>query len=297
MIKFMIRISSIYLRSLDKIRRRPFAFVAVACSLTLVYTGLQDYATRTYLKGFSDAIVPSSASPEQKAEFLLAWMGHAPGKRSLDDRDFRLLDPRDPLETLNNRHLLTICGTAVNAFLNLARLAGLQVRPLILLGKNYAATHVVAELRLPQGWIVIDPTFRRVMRDAQGRALSSADLRDSRLLKEATVGLKNYLPVYTYERTTHIHLEKVPFLGGHLRKALNSLYPNWEDLVSPLNWILDCRSTLRALVAAFVTCVSWLAFFVSYRWATRSRPGPTKTALQVKNTSWAMSSGSVDTLS
>src|SRR2546423_750341 len=116
-----------FTRAMNNLRAHSFALLLAASCAVLVYTVAQDYATRNYLKGFSDAIVPSSAQPEQKAEALLAWMENAPNTRSLDDRDFRLLDGRDPMNTLNNHKLLRICGTAVNAFINLARLAGLQV--------------------------------------------------------------------------------------------------------------------------------------------------------------------------
>jgi len=186
----------------------------------------------------------------------------------------------------------------VNAFINLARLAGLQVRPLILLGGNYGATHVVAELRVPNRWIVVDPTFRRIMRDAHGRALTSADLRDPRLMREATVGLKNYLPVYTYERTTHIRLEKVPYFGARLRKALNVLYPQWEEAASPFNWILDRRSTIRTVIAALVMCLSALAYFANRRRVKQnSRRGYAKRVVQARNAQWAISSTSADTVS
>jgi hypothetical protein len=37
-----------------------------------------------YLKGFSDAIVPEAASPQQKVEAILAWMSKGPPRLSAD---------------------------------------------------------------------------------------------------------------------------------------------------------------------------------------------------------------------
>ena len=37
-----------------------------------------NYSTRRYLKGFADAIVPLTGSPEEKTEALVEWFHHEP---------------------------------------------------------------------------------------------------------------------------------------------------------------------------------------------------------------------------
>src|SRR5271170_6740506 len=79
----------------------------------VLYSLAWEFSTRNYLRGFSDAIIPASDSPEQKAEAILAWMSQGPARRT--DADPDTVDPRDPENTLNFRQLLQVCGTATNA--------------------------------------------------------------------------------------------------------------------------------------------------------------------------------------
>jgi hypothetical protein len=53
-------------------------FLLLASLLLTVYGALWEYSSRSYLKGFSDAVVPSSATPMQKIEAILDWMGNSP---------------------------------------------------------------------------------------------------------------------------------------------------------------------------------------------------------------------------
>ena len=112
----------------------------------ILYSISWEYSTRSYLKGFSDAIVLFSDSPEQKVEAILAWMEHGPARRSTNDLDS--LTARDPEDTLNYRQLLEVCGTATNAFVNLAQSSGLRARRLLLLDDNRVGIHVVVEVLL-----------------------------------------------------------------------------------------------------------------------------------------------------
>jgi hypothetical protein len=56
----------------------------LASIVFLLYSIAWEHSTRQYLMGFSDAIVPASASQEQKAEAILSWMEHGPpgGRRA-----------------------------------------------------------------------------------------------------------------------------------------------------------------------------------------------------------------------
>ena len=126
------------------------AFVA------LLYTGGWEYSVRRYLDGFSDAIVPNVAPAEQKVEAILSWMRIDTSRAIATNTDE--LAPRDPEMTLNYKQLLSVCGTATNAFLNLARSSDLQVRRLLLLTPDRNTKHVVAEVLIDERWIIVEPT-------------------------------------------------------------------------------------------------------------------------------------------
>ncbi len=116
---------------------------------------LWEYSLRRYLKGFSDAVVPQAATPEEKVEAILSWIRSGPPRPLAANPE--KLDFRDPETTLNYRQLLSLCGTATNAFLNLSRSAGLDARRLLLLSPEYTAKHVVAEVNIDGRWIIADP--------------------------------------------------------------------------------------------------------------------------------------------
>ncbi len=200
--------------------------LAVAFFLFLLYALCWEYSTRRYLAGFSDAVVPAAASPQEKVQAILDWMGSGPARRTgTPDETFYL---RDPVETLNYRRLLQVCGSATNAFLNLANSSGLDVRRLLLLNAHGGANHVDAEVLLEGNWVVVDPTFRRILRDSQGAPLTSAQLKDASVLRVATQDLTGYRPIYSFERTAHLRLARVPFLGPLAGSICDSLLPGWD---------------------------------------------------------------------
>src|SRR5271167_4849513 len=102
--------------------------------LLAVYAAGWEYSTRRYVKGFSDAIIPESASPQEKIDAILDWMSHGPSRQQTSP-DFPSLD-RDPTSTLNYASLLRVCGSATNAFVNLADSEELVARRLLLLDSH-----------------------------------------------------------------------------------------------------------------------------------------------------------------
>jgi len=138
--------------------------------VALLYSCVREYSVRRYLDGFSDAIVPNSLPAEQKVQAILNWMRAEPSRASTSNPD--ALATRDPENTLTYRQLLNICGTATNAFLNLSRSSDLRVRRLLLLSPEHTTKHVVAEVLINGRWIVVDPTYRVIMKDAQGHYLT-----------------------------------------------------------------------------------------------------------------------------
>ncbi|MGO9639745.1 MAG: hypothetical protein ACLP1Y_00360 [Candidatus Acidiferrales bacterium] len=218
--------------------------------ISVIYGAVWEYSTRSYLKGFSDAIVPASGSDETKVEAILAWMEHGPARRS--EPPSSMLAARDPADTLNYQGLLSVCGTATNAFVNLADSGGLRARRLLLLGDNLQSKHVVAEVLIDGRWAVVDPSYRFIFRDAQGRTLTREQLKDPAVFREATQGIPGYPQEYTYERAVHVRLSRLPLPQRyfHIRRWLTSLWPNWEEAV---NWtyVLE-RESFALLLSSFI---------------------------------------------
>jgi Transglutaminase-like superfamily len=222
----------------------------VTSILLTAYGAAWEYSTRCYLKGFSEAVVPYSASAEQKVEAILAWMEHAPARRATTPAENPAA--RDPENTLNYGRLLRVCGTATNAFVNLADSSGLEARRLLLLSPSRNTNHVVAEVRLDGRWVVVDPAFHAILRDAYGRALTRVELANPKILQEATRNLPSYDPQYNYGTTAHVRLTRVPFVGRFLRRALDSLLPSWEE---SFDWTLLVE---RESYAVFVVGILFL---------------------------------------
>ena len=75
--------------------------VALLCT---IWTAGREYSVREYLDGFSDAIIPDTAPPQEKVEAILAWMRDGPPRQ--EAKDLNELSPHDPTDTLNYRQLL-----------------------------------------------------------------------------------------------------------------------------------------------------------------------------------------------
>jgi len=132
-----------------------------------------EYSTRWYLSGFSNAVLPYAATPEKKVTAILEWMEKGPTRQAeyySDDAQ-----NRDPLDTLNYKELLSVCGTATNAFVNLASAGGMEARRLLLLDTQGMNTnHVVAEVLIDGRWVVVDPTFHAFLTDSKKSRVGGA---------------------------------------------------------------------------------------------------------------------------
>ena len=213
-------------------------FVAL---LSTIGTGAREYSVRKYLRGFSDAVVPEAASTREKVETILAWMSNGPPR--LEANDAKKLFPHDPTDTLNYRQLLEVCGSATNAFLNLSRSARLRARRLLPLTPERSTKHVVAEVLLEGRWIIVDPTYRVMLRDAQGNFLTRKDLQNPQTFREATGQIPKYVPEYNYDSYAHVRLSAVPLHGFHIRETIDRFFPGWDEY---LDWslLLERRSFL-----------------------------------------------------
>lgn len=231
------------------------AIVMVVCSASW------EYSTRRYLEGFADAVLPVNQNAQARIQAILDWMQSGPVRQTGDPSG--LAPNRDPIQTLNYKSLLRVCGSATNAFLNLADVAGVPARRLLLLDSHQRAKHVVAEVRVNDRWIIVDPAFRSILLGPDGQPLTQTQLRNPAVLAEATRNISGYNKDYTYERTAHIHLARFSTVGSWLQGALDDVSPNWAN--SPALSLLLERESLVAVVLS----VLLMLFFIAVRIALR----------------------------
>lgn len=254
-------------------------FLLVCAILAATYSVAWEYSTRRYLKGFSDAIIPLTAPPVEKVEAILNWMSHGPSRQP-STADIRPTD-RDPTDTLNYDSLLQVCGSATNAFINLADSAGVPSRRLLLLAPNRTAVHVVAEVLIDGRWIIVDPAFRTIPRGSDGSLLTARQLADPKVFAAATAGISKYDPSYAYASTAHVRLSAIPHVGLLLRRILNRLLPGWADSTT-VSLLLE-RKSLDDLVFAFLLVFFLLLLRTGLRWYGERRLGmrPVRIRVQV----------------
>ena len=237
-------------------------FLLVASLLLVAFSAAWEYSTSRYLRGFSDAIIPESASSEAKIEAILRWFSYGPARQD-SDGDW-LVSDRDPTQTLNYAKLLRTCGTATNAFLNLADAGGLNARRLLLLDSHGLTRHVVAEVFVDGRWIVVDPAFHRILRGMDGQPLTREELAEPIVWSAATRNIPGYDPSYTYTHTAHVRLSRLDLVGRPLRRILNRLDPEWDD-----SWALSLlleRESLAALVGSITLVLLLCIARSALRW-------------------------------
>jgi hypothetical protein len=230
--------------------------------LLVAYSAVWEYSTRRYLKGFSDAIVPALSSNGEKIEAILRWMTHGP--RRIEASSATASTNRDPIDTLNYASLLRVCGSATNAFINLADSTGLEARRLLLLDSRHMTKHVVAEVLIDGRWIVVDPAFRLILRGNDGGFLTRNELVDPAVLSVATKDIPGYPTDYTFDRTAHVRMARLTFVGLPLRSVLDRLLPGWQDSMA-LSLLLE-RESLTTVVLAIVLVVLFGFLRVALRW-------------------------------
>jgi len=239
----------------------------IVAVLGLLYTGGWEYSVRRYLDGFSDAIVPNTLPEERRVEAILNWMRAEPSRAIAPNPE--TLAKRDPEITLTYQQLLNVCGTATNAFLNLARSSDLRVRRLLLLSPDRNTKHVVAEVLIDERWIIVDPTYRVIMKDAQGHYLTRKDLQNPSVFSEATGAIPSYPKEYSYEQFAHVRLARLPLEGLHLRRLLDSINPGWDEAV---DWsLLLERESFFYLVLSIVGTLFFLLLRAALAWYADSR--------------------------
>lgn len=227
-----------------------------------IYTLAWEYSTRRYLKGFSDAVIPETAPPEQKIQSILSWMSSPAAQ--LTPAFVGELSDRNPVDTLNFQALLRVCGTATNAFVNLAVSNGLASRRLLLLDSYSGTKHVDAEVLVNSRWIVVDPAFRTILRSPEGGTLTRDQLANPAIFAAATRNIARYDPSYSFERTGHVRLARLGSIGGPIQKVLDFLIPGWDDSVT-ISLVME-RQSFAATIVAIVILVFLILLRSLLRW-------------------------------
>jgi hypothetical protein len=246
---------------------RSVNLLLVAVVVSSMYAGVREYSVRRYLDGFSDAIVPNAMPEEQKLQAILDWMRAEPSRATAADPD--ALSKRDPEMTLTYTQLLNVCGTATNAFLNLARSSDLRARRLLLLTPDNNTKHVVAEVLIGERWIIVDPTYRVILKDPKGHFLTRKDLQDPAIFEQAVSAIPEYPRIYNYDHFGHVRLARLPYVGFGVRKTLDALAPGWEEA---LDWsLLLERESFFYLVMSVAAVLAFLLLRAVLAWYADSR--------------------------
>jgi hypothetical protein len=259
-----------------KLSHRLFRILSYGINVLLIiaicvaiYSVGWEYSTRRYLKGFSDAIVPATAPGDEKVEAVLTWMAYGPAR--LPYGPSPAVPDRDPTDTLNYDALLQVCGTATNAFINLMDTGHMPVRRLLLVDPGMMTKHVVAEVLVDGRWIIVDPAYRRVFRDAGGNTLTRDQLTDPATFIAATRDIPAYDPNYNFEHTVHIRIARIHLLGMPLRRVLDRFLPGWDE--SPFMTLLVERESFAASVASILLVILLFLVWISLRWFGEHRLG------------------------
>jgi len=230
--------------------------------LAAIYCGVWEYSTRRYLKGFSDAIIPENSAPQEKVQAILDWMAHGPQRQ--ERLPTTSLPDRDPTDTLNYAALLKVCGSATNAFINLAESGGLSARRLLLLDSRQMTKHVAAEVLIEGRWIVVDPAFREILRDANGVLVTRQQLADPVVFRAVTAQIPDYDSTYTYDRTAHVRFERFPIVGMFVKTVLEHVLRGAESSAE-LSLILE-RKSFAAAIMAFICVAAFSIIRIGLRW-------------------------------
>jgi len=66
-------------------------------------------------------------------------------------------------------------------------------------------------------WVVVDPAFRTILRGIDGETLTRDPLANSAVFAAATRNIPKYHPNYTFEKTVHVRITRLGFMGALLR--------------------------------------------------------------------------------
>ncbi len=220
------------------------AFTAFLAGLGLLW----EYGAVQYWRGLAHAIVPWAATPEEKVEAILAWMNDWPARAGAKPASGQ---PQDAVMRFCGLQYPSDCGAATNVIVNMAAASEMRARRLLLLDAERKTKHVTAEVLLGERWVVVDGLNYAVLRDASGQGMTREELADPEVFQQAISRLPSYNPEYTFERTAHIRVEKIPLFGSVLRRVLDRVVPGWEGALAE-TLLLDRPSRLFFALAVLL---------------------------------------------
>jgi hypothetical protein len=208
-----------------KICRREALCLAAAllASLTSLWQLALFAQDNSFLDGICAALGTEQLPPEARALRLFRWTsryddGVSPSDPAVAPPTGELLTPRAIVE--HRGYFQANCGSKASLLVALARRAGLNARELRLCDSSHLARHVVCELQISGAWAVLDPTVDLVFRRPDGTLAAAADLCDPTLLAANAARARRYdLRYWRFDHAERLHFEKLPVLGGLLRRV------------------------------------------------------------------------------
>ena len=143
------------------------------------------------------------------------------------------------------------------------------VRRLLLVDSDQMTKHVVAEVLVDGRWIIVDPAYRIVLRDAKGNTLTREQLTNPVTFAEATGNIPRYDANYTFDHTVHVRMARVRVLGVLFGRFSNRFLPGWED--STAMTLLVERESYAATIFGILLVIFLLLPRLALRWFGEKR--------------------------
>jgi hypothetical protein len=195
----------------------------------------------SYADGICTALGLASLPPNAKAMRLFHWVSRFDdGAPPVDPTGVPhgLLSPRLIVE--HPVYYREDCGSNAWFFGFLAWRAGLRARELRLCDVHHNARHVVCEVWLDGRWAVFDPTVELDFRRQDGLPATAQELHDFSLLAANAARVPAYdLRRWRFDHPERLHFEKIPLLGGGLRRLAARVTGRPAEELSPpplLEW-------------------------------------------------------------
>jgi hypothetical protein len=247
--------------------------MAAAVALAFLWMGA-DYENRLY-----DALVAHAIRPGMGEEArILALMrtSHTTVQaREPLFHDITIGGPHAALFRSGDTELLQAdgsCGTCAHVFVEACHRANIAARVCQLSEGGTSTSHVIAEARLEDRWVVVDPLFNQVFRDRQGKLVGCEEIEaDWEYYRRQA---PDYLRLgYHFGSVRYTNWSKVPVLMPLAKKCLDLVVGQRRaDRISLRSYCLNIYSAYLYLLLVLTFGVN--AFVVLRAWRHSRRPTP-----------------------